>query len=153
MHFIDHYRRIALPPFRPAKIFVQSIRFGQNISLINSFWRKIFLIDPFWRFLARFLARLKKLMSFCWRHLRCVSGAGEWGAREAGAPSGGRGASIFLGGGDPFQPEIFVEFIRFSAFSSQKYWFSDPRRPEICFNRSAFWAKIMVSRSAPAQNN
>ncbi len=28
------------------------------------------------------------------------------GARGAGAPPGGYGASIFLGGGDPFQPEI-----------------------------------------------
>jgi hypothetical protein len=32
---------------------------------------------------------------------------GEWGARGAGAPPGGHGASIFLGGSDPFQPEIF----------------------------------------------
>jgi hypothetical protein len=54
---------------------------------------------------CRFLARLKKLQSFCWRLLRRVSGAGQWGARGAGAPTGGRVASIFLGGRDPFQPE------------------------------------------------
>jgi hypothetical protein len=35
------------------------------------------------------------------------SGAGQWGARGAGAPTGGRVASIFLGGDDPFQPETF----------------------------------------------
>jgi hypothetical protein len=74
------------------------IRFGQNV----------FLIDPFWRCFARFLARLKKLQSFCWRLLRCLSSAGQWGARGAGAPTGGRVAPIFLGGGDPFQPEYFV---------------------------------------------
>jgi hypothetical protein len=65
--------------------------------------------DSFLRFMARFLARLKKLKSFCWRLLRCVFGvAGEWGARGAGAPPRGRGAFIFLGGGDPYQPEIFA---------------------------------------------
>ncbi len=76
----------------------------------------IFLIDPFWRFLATAcssnssrLARLKKgKRLLCWRLLRCGFGAGEWGARAAGAPPGGRGASIFLGGSDPFLPKIFV---------------------------------------------
>ncbi len=56
--------------------------------------------------LARFLARLKKLKSFCWRLLPCVSGAEEWGARGAGAPPVGRGAPVFLGSGDPFQPVL-----------------------------------------------
>jgi hypothetical protein len=70
--------------------------------------KNVLLIDPFWRCFARFLARLKKLQSFSWRLLRCVSGAGQWGARGAGALTGGRVAFIFLGGGDPFQHEIFV---------------------------------------------
>ncbi len=58
-----------------------------NICLIDPFWPKYFfnqfvlaknlcLIDPFWRCFARFLARLKKLQSFCWRLLRSVSGSG-----------------------------------------------------------------------------
>jgi hypothetical protein len=62
------------------------------------------------------LARMKELKRLLfWQLLHCVFGAREWGARGAGAPPGGRGASIFLGGayillggGDPFQPEIFV---------------------------------------------
>jgi hypothetical protein len=58
------------------------------------------------------MARLKKLKSLCWWLLRCVSGAGEWGARGAGVPPRGRGASIFLGGGDPSQPAICVSLIR-----------------------------------------
>ncbi len=53
---------------------------------------------------------LKKPKRLSWWLLRCGSGCGlctEAGAR--GAPPGGRGASIiFLGRGDPFQPEIVV---------------------------------------------
>jgi hypothetical protein len=70
------------------------------------------------------LARLKKL-----EPLRCGSGCGlcaEEGAR--GAPPGGRGASIILGGGDPRRPEMF--FLIDPRFG-QKYWFLDPRRPKI----------------------
>jgi hypothetical protein len=52
----------------------------------------------------------KKPKRLSWWLLRCGSGCGlcaEAGAR--GAPPGGRGASIiFLGRGDPFQPEIVV---------------------------------------------
>jgi hypothetical protein len=72
------------------------------------------------------LARLKKLQSFCWRLLRCVFGALQWGARGAGAPTGGRVASILKGGTDQFQPDIFVSSIRFSAFFCQTYWISKP---------------------------
>jgi hypothetical protein len=51
--------------------------------------KNVFLIDPFWRFLARFLARLNKLKSFCWRLLRCVPGAGEWALAGPGPRPGG----------------------------------------------------------------
>jgi hypothetical protein len=59
---------------------------GENICLIDPFRPKSG--DPFWRFMARFLACLNKLKSFCWQFLRCVSGAGEWGARGARARPG-----------------------------------------------------------------
>jgi hypothetical protein len=77
--------------------------------LINFFFGEFFLFDrSVLTIFGSLLARLKKLKSFCWRLLHCVSGAGECSARGAGAPPGGHGASTFLGGGDPFQPEIFV---------------------------------------------
>jgi hypothetical protein len=49
--------------------------------------------------------------------LRCVSGAGEWGARGAGAPPGGGG-----GGGDPL-----------------KYYFSDPFLPKTINKKRRQW--------------
>jgi hypothetical protein len=42
------------------------------------------------------------------------------GRSRGRGPPGGRGASIFLGGGDPFQPEIFVSSINFPAFFAKK---------------------------------
>jgi hypothetical protein len=66
--------------------------------------------------------------SLCWRLLRCVSGAGEWGARRAGAPTGGAE-----------RPYLCVAAIRFSliylfnrsVFRRFSYKFSDPFFPEL----------------------
>jgi hypothetical protein len=96
---------MALPP----------VSAGENICLIDPFW-PFFLIIRFGEkcfFNRSILAIFGSLFGSPEEAeelllLRCIFGAGEWGARGAGAPPGGRGASIFLGGGDPFQPEIII---------------------------------------------
>jgi hypothetical protein len=91
-----------LPSFRPAKIFVQQYFFNQFVLAKNNF-----VIGPFWRFLARFLARLKKLKLLLAALALCFWRRGVKRSRVRG-PARGHGVSIFLGGGNPFQPEIYV---------------------------------------------
>jgi hypothetical protein len=99
--------------------------------------------------LARFLARLKKLKSFCWRLLRCVSGAGEWGARGAGALHGRRGASILLGGGDPFQPVLPKIIIRNGGNAILRYLYTVPIRPIRVTVRAGWNESRAGSKSGP----
>jgi hypothetical protein len=72
--------------------------------LINSFWQK--KIDPFWRFLARFFCSPEKAEELLLAALALHFRRRGVGRSRGRGPAWGRGASIFLGGGDQFQPEI-----------------------------------------------
>jgi hypothetical protein len=98
------WRSMASAACRRTLVESHCLRSGRRkcCFLVDPFWPKCvfnqfvlsrctFIIDTFWRFLARFLARLKlkKLKSFCWRLLRCVSAPGSGALAGPGPHLGG----------------------------------------------------------------